>query len=359
MKEKNVAVFRELIETATVCGWELPGQRLLAKYVKPYAQSVRLDAHGNLHAVVNGGAKMRVMLDGHCDEIGFMVRHIDNDGFLYLNTVGGVNLQMVPGERLVFQGKKGPVKGVVGAKAIHLMTAKERETPVTSITSLWADIGASSRKEAMEAVGIGAPAVAETGWRELLGDKVSGRAMDDRVGAFIVMDVLRRLKGRKLNVAVHAVSSTQEELGLLGGRVAAFDVNPHAGIAVDVTFTSDDPSKDEKMIGQVKLGGGPVLSCGPTYNRELNDIIERTAKKKKIPVQMQAEWHAGGRGDGTNAFSIRMARGGVAATLLSVPLRYMHTPVETLSLADVDHVAELMAETVASLTGDEVFAPTL
>ena len=359
MDKKALSVFKSLCETPTPSGWELPGQRLLADFVKPYADSVRLDTHCNLHAVVNPGAKVRVLIDGHCDEIGLMVRHIDNEGFLYVNTVGGVNIQMLQGERVVLQGKKGPVKGVIGAKAIHLMTAKERESPVASITNLWVDIGASSKKEALKVVDIGTPAVAETGWRELLGDKVSGRAMDDRVGAFIVMDVLRRLKGRKLNVAVHAVSSTQEELGLLGGTVAAFDVNPHAGIAVDVTFTSDDPSKDEKMIGQVKLGKGPVLSCGPAYDKGLNDIIERTAKKKKIPLQIQAEWHTGARGGGTNAHSIRMTRGGVAATLLSVPLRYMHSPVETLSLSDVDKVAELMAETIAALPKDAEFGPKL
>jgi len=211
----------------------------------------------------------------------------------------------------------------------------------------------------LEVVDIGAPAVIETGWRELLGDRVSGRAMDDRVGAFIVMDVLRRLKGRKLNVAVHAISSTQEELVLLGGRVAAYDVAPHAGIAVDVTFTSDDPAKDEKLLGKVRLGGGPVLSCGPTYDKGLNAHIENVAKKKKIPVQIQAEWHSGGRGDGTNAFSIRMARSGAAAALLSVPLRYMHSPVETLSLDDVDKVAELMAEAVAGMAKGVEFGPKL
>jgi len=359
MDKKALSVFKSLCETPTPSGWELPGQRLLANFVKPYADSVRLDAHGNLHAVVNPKAPVRIMLDGHCDEIGFMVRHIDNDGFLFINTVGGVNIQLVQGERLVFQGKKGPVKAVVGSKPPHLMTPKERETPVASITSLWADIGATSKKEAQEVIDIGAPGVIDSGWRELLGDRVSARAMDDRAGAFVVMDVLRRLKGRKLNVAVHVVSSTQEELGLLGGRVAAFGVDPHAGIAVDVTFASDDPAKDEKVLGKVCLGGGPVLSCGPTYDQSLNAYIERIAKKKKIPVQMQAEWHTGGRGDGTNAFSMRMTRGGVPAALLSLPLRYMHSPVETLSLSDVDKTAELIAETVASLPKDAEFGPKL
>ena len=355
MKEKSVAVFRELIETATVSGFELPGQRLLAGFVKPCADAVSLDVQGNLHAVLNEGAPVRVMLDGHCDEIGLMVQHIDDEGFLYMNTVGGVNLQLLPGERICIRGKQGTVKGVVGAKAIHLMTPKERESPVQSISSLWVDIGAASRKEALETVGIGAPAVAEAGWRELMNGLVSARAMDDRVGAFIVMEAMRRLKGKKLNVAVHAVSSTQEELGLRGARTAAYGINPHAGIAVDVTFASDDPGKEEKKVGRIKLGGGPVLSCGPIYNAALNARIEKAAKKAKIALQEQAS----ARGDSTNAFSIYMSRSGAAASLLSVPLRYMHTPVETLSLSDVDQTAELIAQAVLSLKGDEVFTPML
>jgi endoglucanase len=226
---------------------------------------------------------------------------------------------------------------------------------VQSISSLWVDIGAASRKEALETVGIGAPAVAEAGWRELMNGLVSARAMDDRVGAFIVMEAMRRLKGKKLNVAVHAVSSTQEELGLRGARTAAYGINPHAGIAVDVTFASDDPGKEEKKVGRIKLGGGPVLSGGPIYNAALNARIEKAAKKAKIALQEQAS----ARGDSTNAFSIYMSRSGAAASLLSVPLRYMHTPVETLSLSDVDQTAELIAQAVLSLKGDEVFTPML
>lgn len=355
MDTTALAFLRQLCETPTPSGWETPGQRLIAEYVRPFADTVRLDVHGNLHAVVNPGAPVRVIIDGHCDEIGLMVQHVDNDGFLYMAAVGGVNIQLLPGERLVLQGRQGPVRGVVGAKAIHLVDAKDRDRGVGKITDLWVDIGAASRQEALDAVPIGAPAVTETGWRELLGDRVSARGMDDRVGAFVVMDALRRLKGRPLKVAVHAVSSTQEELGLLGAQVAAFDIAPHAGIAVDVTFASDDPGKDEKQVGQVKLGGGPVLACGPSYDRVLNARIEQAAASTGTPLQPQAR----ARGNGTNAFAIRMARSGGAVALLSVPLRYMHTPVETLSLADVDRASQLIADTLADLPEDIAFGPRL
>lgn len=355
MDTNALALFRRLCETPTPSGWETPGQRLLAEYVRPYAHSVRLDVHGNLHAVVNPDAPVRIMLDGHCDEIGLLVQHVDNEGFLYMAAIGGVNIQLLPGERLVLQGCNGPVRGVVGAKAIHLVEAKDRDRGVSKITDLWVDIGAKSRQEALDAVPIGAPATVETGWRELLGDRVAARAMDDRVGAFVVMDALRRLAGRPLNVAVHVVSSTQEELGLLGAQVAAFDIAPHAGIAVDVTFASDDPGKDEKQVGQVKLGGGPVLACGPTYDRTLNKLIEREASATGVPLQPQAR----ARGNSTNAFAIRMARSGGAVALLSVPLRYMHTPVETLSLSDVEQTSQLLADTLAQLPADVAFGPTL
>jgi len=346
---------RQLLETPTPSGWEMPGQRLIAEYVRPYADSVDVDVHGNLHAVVNPDAPVRIMIDGHCDEIGLMVQHVDNEGFLYMAAVGGVNIQLLPGERLVLQGRKGPVRGVVGAKAIHLMDAKEREHGVAKLTDLWVDIGASSREEALEAVAIGTPAVAETGWRELLGDRVSARAMDDRVGAFVVMDALRRLKGRKLNVAVHAISSTQEEMGLLGAKVAAFGVAPQAGIAVDVTFASDDPGKDEKRVGQIKLGGGPVLAYGPAYDKSLNERIEAAAAASQVTLQPQAT----ARASGTNAFAIRMSRSGAAVSLVSVPLRYMHTPVETLSLSDVEQASQLLADTLAAMPADPVFGPRL
>ena len=217
------------------------------------------------------------------------------------------------------------------------------------------DIGASSAAEAAEAVEIGAPAVIEAGFRRLLGDRVSGRGLDDRVGAFIVMDVLRRLKGRKLNVGVHVVSSTQEEVGCLGAKVAAFGADPSAAIAVDVTFASDDPGKDVKRIGSVRLGAGPVVSRGPTFDMKLVSMIEKAAAANKIGIQKIAE----ARGNGTNAFPIRLTRSGVPVSLISVPLRYMHTPIETVSLADIDRISSLIAETIRSMPANPKFGPEL
>ncbi len=355
MHKQPLALLKKLIETPTPSGWELPGQRILADYVRPYADDVRLDVHGNLHAVLNPGAPVRVMLDGHCDEIGLIVEYVDDKGFVFVNPIGGINIQLLPGERVVFQGPKGPVKGVIGRKPIHMMEASERTKGVEKIADLWVDIGASSKKEALEALPIGTPGVVDSGWNELLGDRVAARAFDDRVGAVVVMDVLRRLKGKKINVALHVIAATQEELGLLGSQTAAYAVNPHAGIAVDVTFASDDPTGQPKRIGEVSLGKGPAIATGPSYDHGLFDRLMATAAKRRIPVQP----HVNPRANGTDSYAMRLTRAGVANALVSVPLRYMHSAVETLSLADVENASQLIADTVAAMPAGIAFGPAL
>ena len=355
MNSKPLALLKKLIDTPTPSGWELPGQRLIADYVRPYADEVRLDVHGNLHAVMNPGAPVRFMLDGHCDEIGLIAEYIDDNGFVFVQPIGGVNIQLLPGERVVFHAPGGAVRGVVGRKPIHLMEADERTKGVQKITDLWVDIGASSKKEALAALPIGTPGVIDSGWRELLGDRVAGRAFDDRVGAVVVMDVLRRLKGRKLNVELHVVSATQEELGLLGSHTATHAVNPHAGIAVDVTFATDDPTGDKKRIGEIALGKGPAIATGSSYDHGLYDTLLATAKKSKIPVQP----HVNPRANGTDSFVMRLTRDGVANGLVSIPLRYMHSAVETIALSDVENASQLLADTIASFPKGVRFGPQL
>lgn len=356
MKQKQIDFLRSLCESITPSGWETPGQRIVADYVGKYADSVSMDCHGNLHAVVNPDAPVRIMLDAHCDEIGLMTQYVDENGFIFVQPVGGINLQLLQGERVVFQGADGkPVRGVIGRKAIHLMSTKEREEGVKEISDLWVDIGSNSAKETLAALPLGSPGIVESGWRELMNGRVSARAFDDRAGVFVVIDALRRLKGRKLNVAVHAVSATQEEVGLLGATTAAFGVDPHAGIAVDVTFASDDPGGMPKKTGTVKLGGGPVVGVGPTYDHKLNEIVFSAAKKSKTDVQIQPR----NRGNGTDAFAIRHTRSGVPVAQISIPLRYMHSAVEVVSLDDLDRCAQLIAETVASIPASPAFGPQL
>lgn len=351
MKTSARSFLKNLLSVPTPSGWEASGQRLVADYVRPFADEVRYDTHGNLHAVVNPGAPVRIMLDGHCDEIGLIVQHIDDKGFLYVSALGGVNINLLPGERIVIQGLQGPVPGVFGIKAPHLTTDEERKQIVKKISDLAVDIGAIDREDALKAVEVGSVATIDAGWRALRGDRISARGLDDRAGAFVVAEALRRARERGLHVAVHMVSSVQEEIGRRGGQTAAFGIDPHAGIAVDVTFASDEPGGDPKISGEVKLGEGPVIGYGPTYNQSMVRRLEAAAAAADMPWQRQAQ----PRGTGNNAYSIQMTRAHAASGLVALPLRYMHSPVEVVSLSDLDQAAELIAATLAAMPADVTF----
>jgi len=349
VNQSALAFLKALLATPTPTGAEQHGQALVAEYMGKHADAVDTDIHGNVHGVLNPGAPLRVMLAGHCDEIGLMVQHIDDKGYVYVSALGGVNVPLLQGERIIIQGRKGPAPGVIGVKAIHLMTAKEREQPVTKIHELWVDIGAKSLKDAEKVVAVGDVATIDTGWIEMQNGIVACRGFDNRIGAFIVSDVLRLLKRSQLKVAVHAVSTVQEEVGLRGARTAAFGVDPHIGIALDVGFATDCPNVEEKIVGTAKLGDGPILHRGPTYNPDLLEKIKSSARRAKIKTQIQAE----PRGQGTDAYAMMMTRSGVSTALVSVPCRYMHSPVETISLRDAENSAKLIAALVSSLTGKE------
>jgi len=343
MNSTQLNFLKSLCETPTPTGYETAGQNIVADYVKPFADRVAVDCHGNLRAVINEGANIRVMLDAHCDEIALMVQHIDDKGFIFVQPIGGVNVQLLPGERVVFHTSAGAVRGVFGRKAIHLMNERERSSGVSDITDLWVDIGSSSKAETEEVLPLGSIGIVESGWRELRNGLVSCRAFDDRCGVYVVMEALRLLKERNLSVEVNAVSSTQEEVGLLGATTAAFGIDPHYGIAVDVTFASDDPGGEPKKTSVIKLGGGPVLGIGPTYDAGLCATIKNAATSSSTPLQIQPR----NRGNSTDAFAIRHTRAGVRVAMVSIPLRYMHSAVETISLYDLEKSATLIADAVA------------
>lgn len=353
MKQSSLSFLKSLLATATPSGSEGAGQKVVADYMRQYADEVRSDVHGNTIGVLNEGAPCRVMLAGHCDEIGLMVQYIDDDGFIYFSAVGGVNTRLLQGERVVIQGRSGPVRGVIGVKPIHMTTEKDRERGAPKIHELWADIGAGSRKDAEKAVALGDVATIDTGWIELRNGLVACRGLDNRIGAFVVADVLRSLARRKLKVAVYAVSTVQEELGLRGARTSAYGIDPHLGIAVDVGFATDCPDTNKKIVGEAKLGKGPILRKGPTYNHFVLEQLKQVAEKKKIGTQLQPE----PRGAGTDAYALQMTRAGVPTALVSVPNRYMHSPVETIALRDAERAVDLIAAYVASLTGKEKYLP--
>jgi len=351
MNKTALAFLKELVATPTPSGAEHDGQKLVADYMRRYADTVRRDAYGNTIGVLNPGAELRVMLAGHCDEIGLMVQHIDDKGYLYVSAIGGVNVRLLQAERIVIHGRKGPVRGVFGVQAIHLMTQKEREAGAPKIHELWVDIGAKNRKDAEKAVALGDAATIDAGWIDLRNGLVACRAFDDRIGAFIVADVLRILARRKINVALHAVTTVQEEIGLRGARQAAFGIDPAIGVVAEVGFATDYPGSNEKMIGEARLGAGPILRRGPTYHPWVVDRLGAAAAKLKIKVQSQPE----ARGAGTDAYALQVSRAGIPAGLVSVPTRYMHSPVEVIALKDAEQSARLIAEFVAGLTGRETF----
>ncbi len=352
MNKQALRFLKELLATPTPSGSEEAGQKVVADYMRVYADRVECDVHGNVHGVLNPDGKYRVMLAGHCDEIGLMIQHIDEKGFLIMSVLGGMQESLLQAERIVIQGRNGLVPGVFGVKPIHLTRhdSSDKNKP-PAIHELWVDIGAKSRKDAEKLVSVGDVATIDAHWIELANGRVACRGMDDRVGSFVVADTLRLLKGRKLNVAVHAVSTVQEEVGLRGSHTAAFGVDPAVGLAVDVAFATDYPDMNPKIVGESKLGDGPVLHCGPTHNKKVLEGLRKAAKTAKIRTQIQPE----PRGAGTDAFAMHMTRSGVAAGLVSVACRNMHSAVETVDLDDIEKTVKLLAHYIAGLTGKETW----
>ncbi len=344
MRSESRDFLQGLVETPSPSGFEQAAQALVREQLSDITDSVDTDVHGNVFGVLNPGADFRVMLAGHVDEIGMMVTHVTDKGYIHAAAIGGVDVTLVPGQRVRIHNQRGGVRGVVGKKAIHLLTEEERkQTP--KLRDLWIDVGAKDRKDALKAVAVGDPVTFDVPYQELRNGLAVCHGFDDKAGSFVVVETLRRLAGKPLKVAVHGVSTVQEELGLRGARTSAYRVDPHVGVAIDVTHASDFPGMDAKTQGEVKLGGGPVLHRGANINRVVGELLVTTARRKRIPSQMQAA----PRATGTDANAIQITRAGVAAGLVSIPNRYMHTPVEVVSLKDLDNASRLLAEFILAL----------
>ena len=359
MEKEALAFLAELLGTASVSGFEQAAARVVRRRLEGQVDDMKTDVHGNTFFVLNPGGAPRVMLAAHIDQIGFLVNHIADDGYLYLTAVGGVDLAVVPGSRLTIQGAQGPVLGVIGRKAIHLMKAEERDgAKKFDLSELHVDIGAKNAKEARKRVEVGDPVTFQLGLAELGSDLITAHGLDDRVGVWVMAEALRLIAGDKakrgkLKAAVYGVATVQEEIGLRGAFTAAFGVEPQAGIAIDVNHATDCPGVEQKAHGAVKMGGGPTLSYGANINPALNKVLERAAKTAKVPVQREAA----PRGTGTDANAMQISRFGVATALISLPCRYMHTQVEVVSRGDLVNAAKLLAEGVVALTGEMSFVP--
>jgi putative aminopeptidase FrvX len=343
---------KKLLDSPSPSGFEQPAQKLVRKELKNVADKVSTDVHGNVIAVMNPGAPLRVMIAGHCDEVGLMVNHIDDNGYLYFSAIGDVDPVILPGQRVEIHNSRAMVLGVIGKKASQLMEPDESGRAL-KIKEHWIDIGACDRKDALKAVAIGDPVTITREMTDLRNGLITARGLDDRVGVWIVVQTIRKLQKISLNCAVYGVSTVQKELGMRGAKTAAYGIDPQVGIAVDVGFASDSPASDKKVNGDIALGKGPILHRGANINPQLAMIMEGVAKRKRIAIQMQAE----PRASLSDSNVMQINRSGAAASLVSVPNRYMHTPVEVVSLKDLDDTVALLAGTIAQLKPAMDFTP--
>jgi endoglucanase len=355
MREESLNFLGELLAAPSPSGYEQPAQRVFREYITPFAE-VTSDMLGNVIGFIPGAGDdlPKVMLVGHSDEIGFLIRYIDENGFIYFGAVGGVDPQVTQGRRVAIHSQKGVVPGVIGRKPIHLIEAKDRET-VPKLDAQFIDVGASTKKEAEELVRIGDPVTFTECLEKLSGDRVTSRGFDDKAGSFVVAEVLRHIAAseQRLQVDLYGVSSVQEEVGLRGGKTSAYSIDPDVGICVEVDFSTDPPDMDKKSAGDVRLGKGPILPRGANINPALFELLADTAAQEKISVQFTGL----PRATGTDANVMQISRSGVATALVKIPLRYMHTPVEVISLSDLDNAVQLIIKALYRITDRKVFIP--
>ena len=352
MKKEFLDFLKKIISLPSPSGYEREIQKFIKGEMEKITSEVHVDVMGNTAGVLNPDGKPRVMLAGHCDEVGLMVKFVSDDGFIYFASIGGVDPHILPGRRVNIWGKKGLIKGVIGRKPIHLLEEEERKK-VSKIEELFIDIGVRNRKEAEEKVSIGDP-ITFPEELELLGNDIAvARGFDDRIGAFMIVEILRSLREEKFSSSVYGVSTVQEEVGLRGARPSSFSINPQIGICLEVGFATDFPGVNKKKVGDVKIGEGPIISRGPNINPALFELLLKVAEEKKIPYQIEGE----PRGTGTDANVMQLSREGVATSLVSIPLRYMHTPIELLSLKDVENTIKLIKELILRITPDTKFLP--
>jgi len=338
----------ELLDARSPTGMEHEAQGVVDRHMEKRVDAYRRDTMGNRFATVNAGGAPSVLFAGHIDELGLIIRHIDDNGFLYFDTLGGQDTSVISGRRVAILTRDGVVKGVTGKRAIHLMSPEDRKK-VPETHEIWIDIGAKDREAAEQRVRIGDCAVYDQSFEMI--DKPIGvaRAFDDKAGAYAVLEAVRRLAGQKLAARVTAAATTQEEVGTRGATAAAYSEQPQIAVAVDAGHATDSPDTDPRKHGRFKLGGGPILTRGPNITPFVFDRLAACAEKENIPVQFEAE----ARPTGTDARAIQISREGVATGLVSMPLRYMHTPSEMMSLDDIESTVRLLAAFARSIKKTE------
>jgi putative aminopeptidase FrvX len=352
MRDESLQFLERLVNTPSPSGREARGQRVWLDYVTPFADETFSDAYGNTVAVLNKGGSPRLMLAAHADEISMAVNYIDSNGFIYVRKVGGIDPAITKAQRIVIHAKGGPVKGVVGNVAPHLMRS-DTDRKVPKIEDLFIDIGVSSRKAAERLIRVGDSITLNDPFELLRNDLAIARAFDNRIGTFAVAEALRRLSKEKgkFNAEILAVSNIMEEVGLLGARQIAYTLQPDVALVVDVTHATDYPTVSQQQHGDIKIGSGPALTHGGCNHSEVVARLEKVAKDQKIDLQHEATSNS----TGTDTDVIFWTRGGIPSALISLPNRYMHSPVEVVSLKDLEQIPHLMAAFARSLKKGEKF----
>jgi endoglucanase len=352
MNADSNAFLKQLVETPSPSGYEHEVQKLVRDRIQPWCDSVRTDVMGNVSGVRNPDGKPRVMLAGHCDQIGFIINYITDDGFLYFEPIGGVDPVVVTSQRVSILTRRGLLNGVIGRKAIHLMDDEDKKK-VPKIDDLYIDVGADSKSDALRRVSMGDAGIFLQPSVALANNRAVAMAFDNKMGTWIVTETLRLLHGHKFDACVIGVSTVQEEIGLRGATASAFSSEADVGIALDVAHATDTPGIEKRRTGDFRLDAGPMIYRGANINPRVFNLLVRVAKKEKIPYQVASA----ARGTGTDANAMQLSRGGMATGLLSVPLRYMHTPNELLSLVDLQNTARLLAAFCVSLKRSQDFIP--
>ncbi|MDB6133086.1 MAG: endoglucanase [Verrucomicrobiales bacterium] len=354
MEKSAKAFLYQLLSTPSPTGFEIEGQRIWAKYVREYSDRVESDAYGSAWAVIEGKSPLKLMIEAHADEIGFMVKHITSEGFIHVDRIGGSDYATARGRKIIFQGDKGPVTGIIGNTAIHIRDRTGGEK-APEVHELYVDVGADSAKS-VEALGlrVGHPAVYSVSVEEFGQDRLCGRALDNRIGGFIIAEVMRRLSKQKakLPVTVIAANCVQEEIGGYGARMVTYRLEPDVAICLDVTHATDTPGIEKTKHGSVKLGGGPSVTHGTCCHPLVVQRIVKVADKEKIAIQHESS----SRYSGTDTDSIYHVRAGTPSALISLPLRYMHSVVELVDLRDVENVISLLTAFALNMKPSDTFA---
>lgn len=339
----NKKLLREILESITPSGNEESLVKLWMRELKDVANVLYADAIGSAHAILNNTAQRKVVINAHCDEIGFIIKSISDEGFLKIAPLGGWDAQVAVGQRVKILSDNGIVFGVIGKKPLHQI---EDFKVATKTKELFVDIGAKNKTDAARMVSIGDSMVLDQGFVELCNGLFSSRGCDDKVGFFIILEVLKELAKEHLDVAVEGIASVQEEVGTRGVQSAAYLANADIAFVVDINFANDHPCAEKDT--DIRLGRGPILERGPHVNKKLFRLLRSTAELNEIQYQLNAT----GRAFGTDTEVLQKSRGGLASALVSIPCRYAHSPSETCSYKDIEAIINLLIASIKAINND-------